>query len=84
MKDYKNTLFMPKTPFEMRGNLNNKEPLFQKKSMTVIPRCMKNVSSKLFMKVFLPTSKLCLISNTVATVTLWKYLIISMVEIKKD
>ena len=45
---------------------------------------MKSVFSKLFMKAFLQTSKLCLISNTVATVTLWKYLIISMVEIKKD
>ncbi len=31
MKDYKNTLFMGSTTFEMRGNLNNKEPLFQKK-----------------------------------------------------
>ena len=31
MKDYKNTLFMPKTPFEMRGNLGQREPLFQKK-----------------------------------------------------
>jgi isoleucyl-tRNA synthetase len=31
MKDYKETLFMGKTSFEMRGNLNNKEPLFQKK-----------------------------------------------------
>ena len=31
MKDYKETLFMGKTSFEMRGNLNNKEPLIQKK-----------------------------------------------------
>ena len=31
MKDYKDTLFMGKTNFEMRGNLNNKEPLIQKK-----------------------------------------------------
>ena len=31
MKDYKETLFMGNTTFEMRGNLNNKEPLFQKK-----------------------------------------------------
>ena len=31
MKDYKETLFMGSTTFEMRGNLNNKEPLFQKK-----------------------------------------------------
>ena len=31
MKDYKETLFMGSTSFEMRGNLNNKEPLFQKK-----------------------------------------------------
>ena len=31
MKDYKDTLFMPKTPFEMRGNLGNREPLFQQK-----------------------------------------------------
>ena len=31
MKDYKDTLFMGSTSFEMRGNLNNKEPLFQKK-----------------------------------------------------
>lgn len=31
MKDYKNTLFMPKTLFEMRGNLGQREPLFQKK-----------------------------------------------------
>ena len=31
MKDYKETLFMGNTSFEMRGNLNNKEPLFQKK-----------------------------------------------------
>lgn len=31
MKDYKETLFMGKTAFEMRGNLNNKEPLIQKK-----------------------------------------------------
>ena len=31
MKDYKETLFMGKTTFEMRGNLNNKEPQIQKK-----------------------------------------------------
>ena len=31
MKDYKETLFMGSTSFEMRGNLNNKEPLIQKK-----------------------------------------------------
>ena len=31
MKDYKDTLFMGKTNFEMRGNLNNKEPLIQQK-----------------------------------------------------
>ena len=31
MKDYKDTLFMMKTPFEMRGNLGQREPLFQKK-----------------------------------------------------
>ena len=31
MKDYKETLFMGNTTFEMRGNLNNKEPLIQKK-----------------------------------------------------
>ena len=31
MKDYKETLYMGKTNFEMRGNLNNKEPLIQKK-----------------------------------------------------
>ena len=31
MKDYKETLLMPKTSFEMRGNLNVKEPLIQKK-----------------------------------------------------
>lgn len=31
MKDYKDTLFMGKTNFEMRGNLSNKEPLIQKK-----------------------------------------------------
>lgn len=31
MKDYKDTLFMGKTTFEMRGNLANKEPLIQKK-----------------------------------------------------
>lgn len=31
MKDYKDTLFMGKTTFEMRGNLNNKEPQIQKK-----------------------------------------------------
>ena len=31
MKDYKETLYMGKTSFEMRGNLNNKEPLIQKK-----------------------------------------------------
>ena len=31
MKDYKDTLYMGKTNFEMRGNLNNKEPLIQKK-----------------------------------------------------
>ncbi len=31
MKDYKDTLFMGKTNFEMRGNLTNKEPLIQKK-----------------------------------------------------
>jgi len=31
MKDYKDTLFMGKTSFEMRGNLTNKEPLIQKK-----------------------------------------------------
>ena len=31
MKDYKETLYMGQTSFEMRGNLNNKEPLFQKK-----------------------------------------------------
>lgn len=29
--DYKDTLFMGKTDFEMRGNLNNKEPNIQKK-----------------------------------------------------
>ncbi|MDE5715261.1 MAG: isoleucine--tRNA ligase [Anaeroplasmataceae bacterium] len=29
--DYKDTLFMGKTEFEMRGNLNNKEPNIQKK-----------------------------------------------------
>ncbi|MBR6071746.1 MAG: isoleucine--tRNA ligase [Acholeplasmatales bacterium] len=29
--DYKDTLFMGKTTFEMRGNLNNKEPQIQKK-----------------------------------------------------
>ena len=29
MKDYKETLFMGKTSFEMRGNLNNKEPKIQ-------------------------------------------------------
>ena len=31
MKDYKDTLFMGKTTFEMRGNLFNKEPEIQKK-----------------------------------------------------
>ncbi len=31
MKDYKETLYMGKTNFEMRGNLTNKEPLIQKK-----------------------------------------------------
>ena len=31
MKDYKDTLFMGKTNFEMRGNLSNEEPLIQKK-----------------------------------------------------
>jgi isoleucyl-tRNA synthetase len=31
MKDYKDTLFMGQTSFEMRGNLNNKEPLIQEK-----------------------------------------------------
>ncbi|MBE6137805.1 MAG: isoleucine--tRNA ligase [Erysipelotrichaceae bacterium] len=31
MKDYKDTLYMGKTDFEMRGNLNNKEPLIQQK-----------------------------------------------------
>ena len=31
MMDYKDTLFMGKTTFEMRGNLNNKEPQIQKK-----------------------------------------------------
>ena len=31
MKDYKETLFMGKTNFEMRGNLNNKEPQIQQK-----------------------------------------------------
>ena len=31
MKDYKDTLYMGKTSFEMRGNLTNKEPLIQKK-----------------------------------------------------
>ncbi len=30
MKDYKDTLLMPKTPFEMRGNLGVKEPNIQK------------------------------------------------------
>ena len=29
--DYKDTLFMGKTEFEMRGNLNMKEPMIQKK-----------------------------------------------------
>ncbi|NLA78512.1 MAG: isoleucine--tRNA ligase [Erysipelothrix sp.] len=29
--DYKDTLLMPKTQFEMRGNLNKKEPRFQKR-----------------------------------------------------
>lgn len=31
MADYKDTLFMGQTSFEMRGNLNNKEPLIQEK-----------------------------------------------------
>ena len=31
MKDYKETLYMGQTSFEMRGNLNNKEPNIQKK-----------------------------------------------------
>lgn len=31
MKDYKDTLYMGKTTFEMRGNLTNKEPQIQKK-----------------------------------------------------
>ncbi len=31
MKDYKDTLYMGKTSFEMRGNLTNKEPNIQKK-----------------------------------------------------
>lgn len=31
MKDYKDTLYMGKTSFEMRGNLNNKEPMIQQK-----------------------------------------------------
>ena len=30
MKDFKDTLFMGKTSFEMRGNLGNKEPLIEK------------------------------------------------------
>lgn len=29
--DYKDTLLMPKTAFPMRGNLPNKEPLWQEK-----------------------------------------------------
>ena len=29
--DYKETLHMPKTAFEMRGNLTKKEPGFQKR-----------------------------------------------------
>ena len=31
MKDYKDTLYMGKTSFEMRGNLTNKEPRIQEK-----------------------------------------------------
>ena len=31
MKDYKDTLLMGKTNFEMRGNLGQKEPLIQEK-----------------------------------------------------
>ncbi|MFI3329794.1 MAG: isoleucine--tRNA ligase [bacterium] len=31
MKDFKDTLLMPKTPFEMRGNLGVKEPVIQKR-----------------------------------------------------
>ncbi len=31
MSDYKNSLLMPTTDFEMKGNLNQKEPLIQKK-----------------------------------------------------
>src|SRR5574344_1746483 len=31
MKDYKETLYMGNSTFEMRGNLPNKEPLIQKK-----------------------------------------------------
>lgn len=30
-KDFKSTLLMPKTSFEMRGNLTKKEPKFQKR-----------------------------------------------------
>ena len=31
--DYKDTLAMPKTAFEMRGNLGMREPLFQRNGM---------------------------------------------------
>lgn len=41
--EYKDTLLMPKTSFEMRGKLPSKEPGFQKrwKEMSIYEKCRK-------------------------------------------
>lgn len=47
-KDYKNTLLMPKTAFEMRGNLPRKEPRIQQKweDMNLYEQIMKKNENK--------------------------------------
>ena len=46
--DYKDTLFMGKTDFEMRGNLNTKEPNIQKKwyAMHLYEKVLKKNENK--------------------------------------
>ncbi len=48
MKDYKDTLLMPKTSFEMRGNLPKKEPIIQEKwnEISLYEKIMKKNEAK--------------------------------------
>ncbi len=46
--EYKDTLFMPKTSFEMKGNLKQKDPLFIKKTNNLLNKINDSKTGSLF------------------------------------